>query len=146
MAAGEIRAFMVLPATRSVVRRRCGACHRAALRADPLALLTMRVCDAEASEECERVGPAGSTWERGEVVRQTHTPHQNAGRLDVAADCAGGAVNKKLRLVFPRRKRRSRVGLNCAMSSGSLPSNGSDSKRQRSLPIPKAAAIMTTFL
>jgi N-acetylmuramoyl-L-alanine amidase len=31
------------------------------------------------------------------------------------------------------------------MSSGSLPSNGSDSKRQRSLPIPKAAANMNTF-
>src|SRR5579871_1967815 len=31
------------------------------------------------------------------------------------------------------------------MSSGSLPSNGSDSKRQRSLPIPKTAANMTIF-
>jgi N-acetylmuramoyl-L-alanine amidase len=31
------------------------------------------------------------------------------------------------------------------MPSGSLPSNGSDSKRQSSLPIPKAAANMKTF-
>jgi N-acetylmuramoyl-L-alanine amidase len=31
------------------------------------------------------------------------------------------------------------------MSSGSLLSSGSDSKRQRSLPIPKAAANMKTF-
>jgi hypothetical protein len=40
---GATVGLMVLPAMRSIVRRRAGACHRAALRADPLALLTMRV-------------------------------------------------------------------------------------------------------
>src|SRR5579862_919245 len=41
--------------------------------------------------------------------------------------------------------RRSPAGLNCTMSSGSLPSDGSDSKRERSLPIPKTASNMTIF-
>src|SRR5579862_9368860 len=41
--------------------------------------------------------------------------------------------------------RRSPAGLNCTMSSGSLPSDGSDSKRERSLPIPKTAANMKIF-